>query len=115
MPPTTIPPKNYAVLVLNTNEKVDGSRNEPVLFDNNGQEISGLKFELDKYSEAHGSCLAIYRGVAYLFGGVQQKRQISRLNGCQFDRIGSIQFDFTYGSCGLFFEEFTDFILLCFV
>ena len=100
--------------MLNTNE-VDGVRNRPLLFDNTGREIPGLKFELDKYSEAHGSCLAIYRGVAYLFGGVEQKRQISRLNGCQFDRIGSTQFDFTYGSCGLFFEELTDFILLCFV
>ena len=108
-PPTTLPSVQYASLVLNS-----FGDNEPLMLNSTGRPISGSRVTLDEYAEAYGSCLTAYRGTIYLFGGVRQKRQISRLNGCEFDRIGSTQFDFTYGSCGLFIDGITDFILLCF-
>ena len=51
----------------------------------------------------------------YIFGGTSSysgdTRQISRLNGCQLDRIGSLAFDHMYGACTVFDQSF---IYLCF-
>ena len=82
-PPTTIPPPSYALVVVNS---YDG--NMPVMLSDTGRPIPGVGVTLDEYVESHGSCLAVYRGTTYLFGGVQQKRQISRLNDCHFEWIG---------------------------
>ena len=52
----------------------------------------------------------LYQDQVYVLGGAQQKRQISRLTGCEIERLGSTQFDFSFGACGVFDEK----VLLCF-
>lgn len=99
-----------AILVFNT----FSASSSPLLLDSTGEKSFEVDFELDDYVEAHGSCTVTLGNNVYLLGGVQQKRQISRLNGCRFERIGSTQFDFSYGTCGTYEENQREFALLCF-
>ena len=51
----------------------------------------------------------------YVIGGTSDysgdKRQISKLNGCQLDRIGTLDFDHSFAACTVFDESL---IYLCF-
>ena len=87
---------------------------DPIMMTSDGETLLDTSFEMTEYVEAHGSCMTSLNGIMYMFGGVQQKRQLSRLEGCEFDRIGSTQFDFSYGACGTFVENGKEFALLCF-
>lgn len=46
-----------------------------------------------------------------MFGGSKNIRQISRVEGCNLKRLGSLAFDFYYGTCTTFDS---DQLFLCF-
>ena len=35
----------------------------------------------------------------FIFGGLREERQISKLTGCSLERVGSLSFDHFYGTC----------------
>ena len=61
-------------------------------------------------TEAHTSCLINWQNQWHVFGGRNQMRQISRLNGRRLDRIGDLAFDHYFGSCSMVNNQ----IHLCF-
>ena len=70
-----------------------------------------FNFSFGKDTEVSFSCSVTWRGQFFVFGGEANRRQISILNDCQLERIGSLSFDHYYGGCGNVDDEE---IYLCF-
>ena len=45
-------------------------------------------------TEAYRSCSVIWRGEFYISGGRYEKKQISKLNKCKLERVGSLPYVF---------------------
>ena len=70
----------------------------PLVIDGKGQSReTAIKFG-DK-TEAIGSCSVVWQGKMYLFGGLNQKRQISVVDNCKLTRKAELEFDMHYGAC----------------
>merc|ERR1711892_519742 len=98
--PTKPPGNNDNMMILNS-----FGDNSPLILSSDGEQLSETGFELTDYVDSYGSCMATLEGITYLFGGATQHRQLSRLTDCQFDRIGSTQFDFSFGACDTFNDQ----------
>jgi len=104
--PTTSP-TGKAVLMLSTNH-VDL---EAMVISLNGEVDDDLNFTYDlKNTEFTGSCAAALFDRMLVFGGFDQKRQMSEVLDCKLTRIGDLDFDFQYGGC----NTFPFGIMLCF-
>ena len=68
-------------------------------------------FERDDKTDAYGSCSVNWRNQFHVFGGFNEKRQISRLNDYRLERIGSLAFDHGHGACSVMANQF---IFVCF-
>lgn len=81
-----------------------------------GKTYETLSFEYDDATEVYASCGAFYQGVHYVFGGAQESRQVSRIQGCRLIRESSVPFTFQNGACGIFFDPNLgkEVVLLCF-
>ena len=53
----------------------------------------------------------MWHGQFYLFGGEKEKNQISTLNGCTLERVGSLSFHHYWGACTTVHDQT---IFLCF-
>ena len=84
-----------AVLILNTAL----ARHRPLLTDVNGREDYEFFFLYRADTEVDGSCSLMWQNEAYIFGGLSEKRQISKVGGCSLTRIGSLPFTFANGAC----------------
>ena len=85
---------------------------KPTLLINSVGEQEELScFERDSNTDAWYSCSINWENQLHVFGGWNQKRQISRLNGYKFERIGTLPFNHYAGGCGLTHNSF---IYLCF-
>ena len=84
-----------AILVLNTN---DGFR-KPLLFDDEGRSYPNFTMKFGENTEVWHSCSVTFRNRFYVFGGGNQKRQISEVTKCGLSRIGSLDFDHEDGAC----------------
>ena len=73
------------MLVLNTYKE----QNTPLLMDYNGDFYS-IDFEIEPLTEVHRSCSASINGEFYIFGGLTQTRQISKIVNCSLARIGDL-------------------------
>ena len=63
-------------------------------------------------AEAYGSCSINWENQIYIFGGKNQNRQISRLDGFRILRIGVLAFShWSVGACSVMGNKF---IFLCF-
>ena len=69
-----------------------------------------LAFSFPSDTEVYISCSLIFNNRMFVFGGWNEKRQISRVSGCNLVRIGNLGFDFCSGGCTIFKSQ----ILLCF-
>ena len=69
-----------------------------------------LDFEFDNGAEVYNSCSLQWQNHYYVFGGLIEKRQVSRLNGNRLERKGTLEFDFL-GACTVL-NQLT--IVLCF-
>lgn len=61
-------------------------------------------------TEVNESCSVLFKGIAYIFGGSNQTKQISRVENCGLIRVGGLDFDFKDGACAATASK----IYLCF-
>ena len=95
-----------SVLVLNTYKPA----NKPILTDLNGKAMNCPAFTIGDAVEVLKSCAVTYQGGFYVYGGINYKRQIAKVIDKSLKKIGSLPFDFRFGSC----SSTTDKIILCF-
>ena len=112
---TTVSDKDQkAVLVLQAGY-VTNNDDEGILIgrsritDLNGR-ADRIDFSYGENTELEDSCSIVFNGQAYVYGGWEQKRQISTIDGCQLKRIASLDFDFKEGAC----TSTSNTIYLCF-
>lgn len=86
--------KKRTVLIMNTKAET----NVPLITDLDGRS-SRANFRYGVNTEVNKSCLVLFNGIAYIFGGSNKKRQISRVENCQLNRVASLDFDFKNGAC----------------
>ena len=97
------------VLILNTRNS-----NNAVITDETGkEEHSDDDFRLifGESTEVYESCSVTWHGELYIFGGEKENKQITKLNGCTLERIGSLSFDHRLGACAVVNDQD---IYLCF-
>ena len=89
--------QNKTVLVLNSDW--DGNWNRALLIDSKGRQEVLSCFSQDDKSEAYSSCSVIWNNQMYIYGGLNNVRQISKLNQYRLQRVGELPFDFSGGAC----------------
>ena len=104
---TTAESVKTQVLILNTYKPV----NVPVITNAQGREDRNFYFLMGENTEVKYSCALTFRNENYVFGGLDEKRQISKIVNCQLKNIGQLEFDHYYGGCANVADEK---IYLCF-
>ena len=56
-------------------------------------------FRLESKTEVFQSCSLIFAGRSYIYGGSNEKTQLSMVDGCALKRIGDLPFEFFRGAC----------------
>ena len=97
--------KKKVVLIMNTKLDI----NVPMITDLGGVAVHA-NFTYGVKTEVYESCLVVFNGIAYIFGGSNQRRQVSRVENCQLTNVASLNFEFKSGACA----STTDTIYLCF-
>lgn len=92
---TTPSGERKTVLVLNTYQ----GWKAPVLVDAEGRQDGNIVMLFGKDTEVYLSCSLSWRNQFFVFGGYNQKRQISQLVGCELSRVGTLDFDHYRGGC----------------
>ena len=85
------------MLILNTYK----SGNTPLVMDSKG-DFNAIDFEMEPLTEVHKSCSATINGEFYIFGGVTETRQISKIMDCSLKRVGDLPYELIYPACGTF-------------
>ena len=98
-----------SILILNTQNP--SPMNRPTIINALGQEDTNFQFILGENTQVHKSCSITWRNEFYIFGGSQEKRQLSKVVGCELKRNGSLSFDHKFGGCANVADKF---IYLCF-
>ena len=102
------PPEHKSeVLVLNTYKP----EHIPILTNANGRVDRNFFFLYGEKTEVFQSCGLTWRNQFYLFGGTNEKRQVSKLSSCKLERVGELDFDLDKGGCANLNDEK---IYLCF-
>ena len=70
-----------------------------------------LAFSFPADTEVEEACSLLFNDEMYVFGGLYEMRQISKVTGCGLKRIGNLDFYFHAGTCTLM-QSST--LLLCF-
>ena len=75
----------------------------PVITDANGLQDLNVTVTFDENTAIYSSCTMTFMNEFYVFGGNSaysgDRRQISKLVGCQLQRIGTLEFDHDRGAC----------------
>ena len=95
-------------LVLAINKR-KGNR-QAVLVDMGGGFTNLDSFSFPSNTEVDHSCSLVFNNSMFLFGGRDQKRQISRVVDCGLKHIGNLDFDFRHGAVTVIQSQ----VLLCF-
>ena len=82
-----------------------------MVIDSQGEQEELTCFEKDDKTEAYRSCSLTWQNRFHVFGGDNERKQISRLNGHKMERIGDLAFDHYWGACSVMNNQF---IFLCF-
>ena len=99
---------------MKTNVLILYKRDNPIITNAEGKveyADKDFSFSFGEGTQAHYSCSITWRNQFFVFGGTADRKQISILNGCQLERIGSLAFDQYYGGCANVGDEA---IYLCF-
>ena len=56
-------------------------------------------FLMGENTQVYYSCSITWRNKHFVFGGYNEKKQISQLIGCELKRVGSLAFDHFFGAC----------------
>ena len=70
-----------------------------------------LEFEYGYNTEVYFSCLLQWKNEYYLFGGLNEERQVSMVNANRLERKGSLDFSYRAGGCTVLSRQT---IVLCF-
>ena len=100
------PKPKTSVLILNTFEI-----NRPIITDATGSVNTNFLFLYGEGTEAWKSCSISWKNEFYIFGGRNERRQISKIIGCELKRVGTLSFDLLRGACSTFAEQQ---VFLCF-
>ena len=73
--------------------------------------FTNLTFSFASDTEVYNSCSLLFNDKMFVFGGLDEKRQISQVKNCGLKRIASLDFDFDRGTCAL---TQSSTIILCF-
>ena len=97
------------ILVLSTKK----SSHVPLVISLNGDRIDKPNFKLRDSSEKEvfGSCTVNWKNQHYIFGGITEMRQISKIEDCKLKNIGKLAFYHRFGTCA---TVSNDVIYLCF-
>ena len=60
-----------------------------------------LSFQFGLSTEVYNSCSLQWKNHYYVFGGRNEKRQVSMVNGNRLERKGTLDFDFETGGCAV--------------
>ena len=101
----TTAPRKKAVLIMSTKAEL----NVPIITALDGRVVHA-DFAYGASTEVYESCLVVFNGYAFIFGGSIETRQISRVDNCELSRVGSLDFDFKNGACATLMSS----IYLCF-
>ena len=82
-----------------------------MLINSAGQQQELACFERDDTTDATGHCSINWQNELFIFGGVNEKRQITRLSGYKLERVSDLLFDLESGACSAMANKF---IFLCF-
>ena len=82
-----------------------------MLINSAGEQKELACFDRDATTEAEFSCSVNWNNEFFIFGGKNEKRQISRLTGHKLKRIGDLTFDHYFGACSVMANQF---VFLCF-
>ena len=96
----TLGPPGESVLILNTYSK----SNKAVITDANGKEEymdKDFSFTFGQDTEVYHSCSVTLRDELFIFGGMDDSRQITKLNGCKLERVGTLSFSHFAGACAV--------------
>ena len=99
------------ILVLNSPKRASRSKRSAMLINPAGMQQELTCFDQDDTTEAVFSCSVNWQNELFIFGGFNEKRQISRLSGHKLERVGDLSFDHYNGACSVMADKF---ILLCF-
>ena len=58
-----------------------------------------IDFEFGDNTEVYLSCSLQWQNLFYVFGGFDEKRQVSMVNGNRLERKGTLDFEFVEGGC----------------
>ena len=94
--------------MLNT---ADGCLKRPMLVDANDRRNGNVFMVFDEDTEVFHSCSLTWRNQFFVFGGDQEKRQVSKLSGCRLSLVGTLAFDHVEAGCSNVGDEV---IYLCF-
>ena len=86
--------QKQVLLIMNT--KFDS--NIPLFTDLDGRNINA-NFHYGENTEVYESCMVLFNGQAYIFGGRIERRQISRVENCQLKSLALLDFEFNNGAC----------------
>ena len=89
--------KNQTILVLNS----ENGWKPAMLINSAGEQKELACFDRDATTEAEFSCSVNWNNEFFIFGGKNEKRQISRLTGHKLKRIGDLTFDHYFGACSV--------------
>ena len=100
--------KNETILVLNNFENAG----KPAMLINPvGEQEELTCFERGASTQDWNSCSLNWQNQLFIFGGLNEKRQISRLSGYKLERVGDLLFDLYVGACSVMANQH---IFLCF-
>merc|ERR1711935_1059920 len=100
---TTAATNNMAMLFLSTSE----FSNNPRLIETSGEVLTSFRFG---GKEVFASCGVTFQNKYFIFGGLDNKRQILQINDCSLTSVGLTPFEHFFGACGS-----TDtMVILCF-
>lgn len=104
---TAVSNSKKSVLILNTHS----SMNAPTITDAAGRaDTSGFWFKIEENAEVYFSCSLSFQGRNYIYGGSNERNQLSVVDGCALKRIGDLPFAFRLGAC----TSTPDQVFLCF-
>ena len=82
--PTTAPSVCMDVLILNT----CSPSNLPMITNADGKQETLLSFTMGANTQVDRSCSMTWKGEHYVFGGDDERRQVSKIVGCELRNIG---------------------------
>ena len=92
---TTSSKQKTDILVLSTYNKL----NVPIITNGSGKDERDFSFVLEQCTEVHGSCSLTWQNRHFIFGGYNQKTQISMVDDCTLKLVAELAFNHYYGGC----------------